>query len=403
MFNVLMSVQRRHPFPIYWLLRRAQPIVHLPRYDLWIVSRYDDVKRVLADHASFSSDFRRYLDRVGFPPRRPRTSLIASDPPVHTKLRNLVTRAFTARAVAALEPRIERLTHEALDGVIETGRMDLVQDLAYPLPVTVIAELLGVPTEDRPRFKVWADRMLAMMNQIFIDRETIRQQLGEADMPPWMMEQVVPYFQDILARRRAAPRDDLISGLIAAEIDGERLSEWDLVSLCNLLLVAGHVTTTNLLTNAVRVLLGHPESLARLRADMSLMPKAIEEVLRYRSPVQFVMRVATRDVELGGRTVCAGERVMGLIGSANFDEAQFPRAHRFDVTRSPNPHLSFGHAIHYCLGAPLARLEGRVALTALFDRLRNLELVAGTRLEPSEAIILYGVKRLPLRFTPGRG
>jgi len=399
MLNLVLSAQRRNPYPAYWLMRRAKPLVHLSKFDVWFVSRYDDVKRVLTDHAHFSSDFRRMMNPM-ITSRRARASLIASDPPIHTKLRSLVSKGFTSRAIANLEPRIELLTHELLDQVIESGRIDLVRDLAYPLPVIVIAEMLGIPAEDRDRFKVWSDQVVRAADRVF-EQQDAGADIGDEDMPAEAMMSMGPYFHDIIERRRVEPRDDLISALIAAEIDGERLSERDLLSFASLLLVAGNVTTTNLITNAILTLLKHPQSLTQLKADMSLLPGAIEEVLRYRSPVQFMFRVTTGEVELGGQTIGPNQRVIALIGSANRDALKFAQPNVFDITREPNPHLAFGHGIHYCLGAPLARLEAKVALSIILQRLQNMERVGRGALPPTDAFILHGVKRLPLRFTPG--
>lgn len=219
-------------------------------------------------------------------------------------------------------------------------------------------------------------------------------------MPPEAMEVMGPYFRKIIEQRRAEPRDDLISALISAEIDGEQLTERDILSFASLLLVAGNVTTTNLITNTVQTLLQHPRELSRLRTDMSLLPSAIEEVLRYRSPVQFMFRVAAKDVELNGQRIKAGGRVIALIGSANRDAAKFSNPDTFDITRSKNPHLAFGHGIHHCLGAPLARLESKIALSLLLDRTQQIERVGRGPLPPSDGIILHGVKQLPLRFQP---
>jgi cytochrome P450 len=400
MLNTLLTAQRSNPYPLYALLRRARPLVHFAKYDLWFASRYDDVKRVLSDYGTFSSDFRRMFDpEIATPPVR--ASLITSDPPVHTRLRGLISRAFTPRAVANLEPRIAELTHALLDEVVERGEIDLVRDVAYPLPVIVIAEMLGIPPGDRDRFKRWSDRVVQSANDIFAERERLEEGRGDGTMPPWIAEEMGPYLLDITARRRREPKDDLISALLAAELDGERLSDDDILGFAWLLLVAGNVTTTNLIANAVQTLLRHPGDLRKLHDDPSLWPGAIEEVLRYRSPVQFMFRIATQEVTLGGQTIQAGARVIALIGSANRDAAKFPHPNRFDITRSPNPHLGFGHGLHYCLGAPLARLEAALALPLILERLPNLRRISRRPLPPAEGMILHGVKRLPLRFTPG--
>ncbi|MDB4896024.1 MAG: cytochrome [Firmicutes bacterium] len=293
--------------------------------------------------------------------------------------------------MAALEPRIEAIANELLDQVEASGQLDLIQDLAYPLPVIVIAEMLGIPAQDRDRFKHWSDEITASADSLLGDSGAHGQQ-AQAEM--------AAYFRDIIAQRRAQPQDDLISALLAAELNDEKLSEADVVSLCWLLLVAGNETTTNLIGNAVLSLLEHPEEFARLRSNPALLNTAIEETLRYRSPVQFMFRVTKVDAELGGQTIPAGSMVMAGIGSANRDEAKFSDPDRFDIARDPNPHIAFGHGNHFCLGAPLARVEARVALTAIFDRLGDLRRANDDQLVPPKGFAVHGVKHLPLLFTP---
>jgi len=391
-----MSLVRRNPYPLFSAMRRFQPVAHIKRYGLWMVFGYEDTKRVLTDYASFSSNFASVQGAAAT--REMAASLITSDPPIHTKLRGLVTRAFTNRAVSSLEPRIAQLTHAMLDTVIEQGQMDMIDDLAYPLPVVVIAEMLGIPSNDRAQFRVWSDALVRGADDLFGDHQEMEGS-GQAGAP-LVMEGMGPYLHDIIEDRRRHPREDLISGLIAAELDGEQLTEDDLMSFCSLLLVAGNVTTTNLIGNSILTLLQHPRALARLRAEPALLPGAIEEVLRYRSPVQFMFRVATRPVELRGRTIEPGSVVLAFIGSANRDEARFPNAGQFVLDREPNQHIAFGNGVHYCLGAPLARLEGRVALSIILDRLQDMQLATPWPLPPGEALILHGVRRLPLRFKP---
>jgi cytochrome P450 len=399
MLRQIITRQRQNPYPAYRLLRCAKPLLHIGRYDLWLATRYDDVKTILTDYRSFSSDFGAAMPTDG-PRHILQESLITVDPPVHTKLRNLVSRAFTPRAIANLEGRIEQITHELLDKSIESGHIDLIGDLAYPLPVIVIAELLGVPSEDRAAFKTWSHNVVAASDQVFEQqRGAVNAAMHNAIDPS---AEMTAYFRTIIAQRRAEPRDDLITKLIEAEVDGERLSEGDVIAFATLLLIAGNVTTTSLVGNAVVTLLEHPHALAQLRADHSLLPGAIEEVLRYRSPVQFMFRITKQDVTLGGRMLPPGQRIVAFIGSANRDERVFPNAQRFDIGRSPNPHIAFGHGIHFCLGAPLARLEAKVALNVLLDRLPDMARADRARLAPNDSPILHGVKQLPLRFTPAK-
>lgn len=381
---------RLDPFSHYAHMRATSPVFFDPQQQVWMVYGYDDVRTILSDHATFSS---RYLDNV--PGTEPlRQSMAVSDPPHHTKVRGLVSRAFTPKAVADLEPRIEAISHQLLDRVIETGRMDIIADFAIPFPVTVIAEMLGVPLSDQHKFKEWSDALVLAGATILMGGEMTPdlQQAGK---------DVRIYLQNLCEERKAAPQADLMSGLVAASVNDERFSTHEIVGICILLLVAGNEATTNLIGNAVLSLLEHPDSLARLRAEPKLIPTAVEEVLRYRTPNQFFARIATRDVELGGQLIKAGQRIVFFHSSANRDASIFADPEQFDVSRSPNPHLGFGLGIHFCLGAPLARLEGRVALTALIERLLDLRLEEGEILESVPSPMMHGLSHLRVRFTPG--
>jgi cytochrome P450 len=359
------------PFDWYRSMRETRPVFRDPRRGAWMVFRYEGVQRVLSDHQRFSSEFGNM-------------SLLNTDPPRHRQLRNLVTQAFTPRAVEALRPRIAGIVEELLDAAAPKGRMDVIEDFAVPLPVIVIAELLGIPIEHRERFKLWSDAVVGG---------------GAAGMSHGAARlEMMEFFTGLMQERRRAPRDDLISGLLAASIDGESLDQRELLSFCVLLLVAGNETTTNLIGNAVLCLDEHPEAAADLGAHPELVPGAVEEVLRYRSPVQAMYRVARAEVRLDGQTVHPGETAVAWIGSANRDPGQFADPDRFDVRRSPNRHIAFGQGIHFCLGAPLARLEGTIALAALVSRLGPLELDRAG-IEPLPGHLLHGVRRLPVRFT----
>jgi cytochrome P450 len=388
--DLFSEEMRRDPYPVYGRLRAAAPVLHEPGSGLWMLLDYAGVWQALNDHDAFSS---RAAPKGGA-----LDWLIFFDPPRHTKLRALVSRAFTPRSVAALEPRIRELSRELLDQAVERGEMDLAADYAFPLPQLVIAEMLDVPAADRPRFRRWNDVVLDMIHTAQGGAEADRA-VGEFRAA---VAEIGAYLAGQLQERRAAPRDDLLTRLVEAEVDGERLTEKDIVSFFQLLLVAGSETTTNLITNAVLCLLENPDQLARLRAAPELLPSAIEEVLRYRSPLQAVFRQTRRDVALHGQVIPADRLVFVMVGSANRDPRQFPDADRFDIARDPNPHVGFGHGPHFCLGAPLARLEARVALTDLLGRLRGLARADGGPWEPRRAFHVHGPARLPVHFAPGR-
>jgi cytochrome P450 len=370
------------PFPHYERMRQAAPVFHDDQSGSWHVFRYDDVQRVLSEYARFSS--RMGGDDPSETGQLFASSLITADPPRHRQLRSLVTQAFTPKAVDALAPRISRLTDELLDGLAALGSADLIQELAYPLPVIVISELMGVPAEDRDRFKHWSDVVVSQTRAGAVNED---QHLTNVEM--------TEYFLNLIEQRRSRPGKDLISNLLSAEIDGQKLNVAELLGFCSLLLVAGNETTTNLIGNAVLCLTEVPGTIERLRQEPALLPQAIEEVLRFRSPVQSMYRVTVADTTLGDVRIPAGAPLVAWIGSANRDERQFERPAQFDVDRSQNRHLAFGHGIHFCLGAPLARLEARIALSAMLSRLPGLALAPGARLERMDSTIVYGLKALP--------
>jgi cytochrome P450 len=377
------SQTRLNPFPWYQRMRESQPVAYDPRSGAWNVFRYDDVQRALSEHTTFSSQFRGGGEPSASQPLA--ASMISTDPPRHRQLRTLVTQAFTPRAIEALAPRIATIVDELLAQAMPAGRMDVVHDFGIPLPVIVITELLGIPPADRDRFKRWSDAVVSLVSS------------GEAPEAQAQRE-MSEYFMAMIERRRQSPQGDLISGLLAAEIDGQHLTMPELLGFCSLLLVAGNETTTNLIGNAMMCFAERPEVWARLRADPALLPKAIEEVLRYRSPVQSMFRVTTAAAELAGQTIPARASVVAWIGSANHDERQFANPETFDVDRQPNRHIAFGQGIHYCLGAPLARLEARIALTALVERLGEFRLAPGAELEALPSMIVFGVRSLPIEF-----
>jgi cytochrome P450 len=361
-------------------MREQNPVFRDERTRLWQVFRYEDVLSILTDYTRFSSQ--AYELTGGFLSN----SLIAKDPPDHRKLRNLVNLAFTPRAVAHLSDRITQITQELLDQVRHKGSMDIVSDIAFPLPAKVIAELLGVPGEDWDIFQRWA--------RVDGSDAASRRESGQT-----MQEEMFNYFTNLLEERRRSPREDLISSLSVAEVDGERLSEPELLSFCTLLLAAGQETTKNLITNAIVCLTDHRDSMERLINEPALMPTAIEEILRFLPPVWFLFRQTKTDVELAGQHIPANQVVLAWTASANRDPARFPDANRFDIEREPNRHLAFGHGIHFCVGAPLARLEAKIALPMMLQQLRNLHRVEGVPITVRAGIV-FVIGSLPVTFQP---
>lgn len=377
------------PFPVYRRMRQETPVYFDPQRANWNIFRYDDVQRALSDYEVFSSQFTG--DRPADEQMPFTASMISSDPPRHRKLRTLVSQAFTPRAVEALAPRIREIVDEHLGLVEGRGVMDAIADLGYPLPVIVIAEMLGIPASDRQRFKGWSD--------VVVQFADLRGNFEPQRFTSPEVLEMSAYFFNMIEQRRQAPGDDLISGLLQAEVDGEKLDMIELLGFCALLLVAGNETTTNLIGNAMLTLSQRPEDWQKLRANPELLPTAIEEVLRFLSPVQSMFRVTKSEVIIAGTSIPARQPVVAWIGSANHDQGQFPEAERFDIQRSPNRHLAFGQGIHYCLGAPLARLEARIAIGEMLARFESVQLEPGAELERLPSNLVYGLKRLPLIFT----
>ncbi len=363
-------------------MRTDCPVFQDEVMPLWQVFRYEDVSEVMTDYARFSSQ------PLGvFTGSFLKDTLVTKDPPDHRKLRNLVNQAFTPRAVAHLSDRITQITQELLDQVRPQGRMDIVSDIAFPLPAKVIADMLGVPSEDWDIFQRWA-RVDSS------DPAAARQGEGRS-----MQGEMFDYFSSLLEERRRVPREDLVSALSVAEIDGERLSESELVRFCMLLLAAGQETTKNLIANAIVCFTDHPGAMERLMREPALMPTAIEEVLRYLPPVWFLFRQTRTDVVLGGQHIPAGQNLLAWTASANRDPALFPDPDRFDIQREPNRHLAFGHGIHFCVGAPLARLEARIALPMMLEQLRDLQRVEGVPVTVHMGIV-FVIGSLPVTFQP---
>ena len=391
MLDFLSDEMRRDPYPLYAQARSDFPVLHEPGSGMWLLFDYDSVKRALNDPEAFSSVVETATGKAP-------DWLVFSDPPRHSKLRAIVMRAFTPRSIASLEPRVRELSRQLLRPVLERGELDLVADYASPLPMMVIAELLGIPVADRQRFMHWADVIMTLRYTVSGGEEAARAMSENAVVK----EEMRAYFEDLADQRRRVPEDDLLTRLVEAEVDGARLTPDEFLGFFQLLLSAGTETTTNLISNALLCLHEHPDQLARLRAEPGLLPSALEEVLRYRTPAQMVFRTTKVDVELRGQVIPAGKLVLVMVGSANRDATRFRDADRFDITRDPNPHIAFGHGIHFCLGAALSRLEARVALADLLEHLKDFQPASTEPWTPRKALNVLGPARLTLRFEPVR-
>ncbi|MGC2426598.1 MAG: cytochrome P450 [Nitrososphaeraceae archaeon] len=396
-----------NPFPFYKKMRHLDPVAYDDKNSMWGIFGYNDAQTILTDYRNFSSDVQKLANikkssQKEQEPQGFRPSLLTSDPPYHSKLRSVIASAFTPKTISKLKPTIEEIGHDMINKIIEKGKMDLISDLAYPLPVTVIAQLVGVPVMDQDLFRNWADQLLGSTT-------------GSSNIPDKNSEHIFKkvqnemdsYFGNIVGKRKAIPRNDLISNLLNAEIDGNSLSEQEILAFCSLLLLAGHVTTVNLIGNTIRSLLEHPQQFKLLllqdNKSYPLIPSAIEETLRYRSPVQALFRFAIRDTNIGGRKIQYGQRMIIWIGSANHDESIFHFPEQFDMARNPNAHIAFGHGIHFCLGSTLARLEAQVVLKIILERLHDLRFddeYKQEALKPLHGVFFHGVNHLPLRFRP---
>ena len=392
-YNPLLPEFHANPYPFYRRLREQDP-VHASPLGAWILTRYDDAVMVLRDPRFGREGMADLLEaRLGYDTDVSHTrDMLFRDPPDHTRLRGLVSRAFTPRVVEAMRPHIQDIVDGLLDRLEAGHGTDVIEDLAYPLPVTVICEMLGVPIADQNVFKQWSADIARSLDAAILpaDSEVIPRGREARDA-------LRAYLRSLIATRRKSPRADLLSALIAVEEEGSKLSEGELVSTCALLLIAGHETTVNLIGNGLLALLQHPDQLRALLDNPALIQTAVEELLRYDGPVQRTGRMATADVEIGGKQIPKGSVVVAAIGAANRDPAQFPDPERLDIARRDNRHIAFGFGIHFCLGAPLARIEGQVAIGTLLRRMPALELVSGTP-EWRESSVLRGLKTLPVTF-----
>ena len=392
-YNPLSAAVAQDPYPQYADLRERSPVHRSRLMNAWVFSRYADVDTVLRDHRRFSNDpGKRTLSRrqQATLPGPDDYTMLFLDPPDHTRLRALVNKAFTRRAVNALEPHIRGLMKTLLDEVDPAG-FDLMEAVANPLPVIVIAEMLGVPPKDRVRFGIWSNQRARLLEPTIGPRE--RKTAAEAG------EAFNDYFRPIIQARRAEPENDIVSALARAEEEGDALTEQETLNMLRLLLIAGNETTTNLIGNGMLALLRNPDELERLREDPSLIPGAVEELLRFDSPVQTDFRGALEDCEVNGSPVRRGENIVLLIGSANRDPAAFEAPDRLDIGRSEGSHISFGRGIHHCIGAPLARLEGRIFLEVLLERFASIRLL-DERPAYRGGVVLRGLESLPVSAVP---
>ncbi len=398
-FNPLDPDFPKDPYSVYARLRAEAPVLE-SQFGAIVFSRYADVVAILRDPRSSSdgrnsNEFKEAIKQGLINKEEAlleEPSFLFRDPPDHTRLRGLVNKAFTPRVVEKLRPRVQTIVDELIDDFANKDAFEVIEDIAYPLPVTVICEMLGVPVEDHVMFREWSRNAARSLDPVEALPPDVQAQREET------FGNFQAYFTKLVAERRADPRDDLISALIEAEDEGNKLTESELIGTCSLLLIAGHETTVNLIGNGMLALLRHPDQLAKLRDDPSLAQSAIEEVLRYDPPVQFTGRIAKEDMEVGGSLLKKGQQSVLLLGSANRDEGQFPDPDTFDITREGNQHVAFSHGIHFCVGAPLARVEGQIALATMARRIQDMKLLVDEP-EYKENIVLRGVASLPVGFT----
>jgi len=386
-------VVRANPHPRYHQMRADSPVLHFPDTGEWLLTRYEDCEAVLRD-PRFSSNPAHRVSDIPIEQRSPREQAAASgelstllfiDPPDHTRVRGLVSKAFTPRTVERLRPHIVEITDQLLDEAADMGTFDVVSHLGYQLPVTVICELMGVPLDDRHLFGTWASDASRLL-----DCDVLSE--GESMAGFMAMMEFINYFNHLFDERRKSPQDDLVSALLAAESEGDRLSEPELRSIVVLLFIAGHETTMNLIGNGTSALLHSSDQLRLLTDDPTRIGATVEEALRYDGPVHLTGRIATVDIELAGHTIAKGEAAITLLAAANRDPARYTDPDAFDISRVDNRHLTFSHGIHYCLGAALARVEGQVGIGRLVERFPTLQLAA----EPTyrDHFILRGLSEL---------
>lgn len=398
-FGLADPSTRTEPHAAYAKLREQAPVYFAEAWGCWLITPYDEVVACFRDDRLSADRATSYAAKLPPPVQAKLAPLIGNlgrwalmkDPPDHTRLRGLVSQAFTPRLVKRLRPRIEAICDERLDRLAEAPSFDLIESYAFPVPVRVIGDMLGLPAEDDVKLKRWSAALTNFLGAAAMSQELVATALGA-------IVELEDYFRGQIEQRRREPGEDLISDLLAAHEQDDRLDEAELLATCTMALFGGHETTTNLIGNGAKVLLEHPEALAGLREDLDAgMAPAVEELLRYESPILRMGRVAREDIELRGQTIAAGDRVYMVMAAANRDPAQFAEPERLDLRRADNRHLSFGFGRHFCLGAALGRLEGQIALRKLFERFPELRLDPEQPPRWIDNLTVRGLERLPLR------
>jgi len=384
-----------NPYPLYRRLRTEDPVHWDPFLHAWVVTRYADVVRVLHDFSADRTPTPEQLTAMGLSALNPIAQVMVKqmlflDAPAHTRIRSLASAAFSPRRVELLRSHIQEIVNSLLDAVQPAGRLDVMADFANPMPAIVTAEMLGVPTADREQLKAWSADFAEVLGNF-------QHNPDRAPRVVRSLEQMSAYFRDAIHRQRDQPRDGLINVLATAEIQGDRLTEEEVIANCIVTMVGGQETTTNLIGNGILSLLRHPVELQRLRSDPSLIPSAVEELLRYESPSQHTARITPEDLELGGRRIRKRQAVIAVMGAANRDPERFPDPDRLDITRQDNRHVAFGWAAHFCFGAPLARIEGQIALETMLRRMTDLALEPGPLVWRTN-LGLRGLTALPVTF-----
>jgi cytochrome P450 len=388
-----------NPYPLYHLLRAEDPVHWDPFLHAWVVTRYDDVVRVLLELSAHRTPTPEQLTAIGMAELNPIAQVMVKqmlfmDPPAHTRLRGLCSQAFTPRRVELLRSHIQDIADRLIDDVVSAGAMDIIADFAAPLPAIVTAEMFGVPPSDHHQLKAWSADFAEMLGNFQHNPNRTNRVLHS-------LQEMTSYFRDAIRKQRASPREGLVHYLLAAEVNGDRLTEEEVIANLIVTMVGGQETTTNLIGNGTLTLLRNPDTLHQLQSDLSLIPPAVEELLRYESPSQHTARLAPEDVEIGGKRISKRQAVIAVMGAANRDPERFPDPDRLDITRKDNRHVAFGWGAHFCFGAYLARIEGQVAFQTMLRRIPDLAL-------DSEPLVwrhnlgLRGLTALHVAFCPGK-